>query len=50
VVLAVEGQQTTPQAHLQVGTEVMVDMDQVVLVVEVHIMVPEVPVAVEVMV
>jgi hypothetical protein len=50
VVLAVEGQQTTPQAHLQVGTEVMVDMDRVVLVVGDHIMVLEVPVAVVVMV
>jgi hypothetical protein len=33
-----------------VGTEVMVDMDQVVLVVGDHIMVLEVPVAVAVMV
>jgi hypothetical protein len=33
-----------------VGTEVMVDMDQVVLVVGVHIMVPEVLEVVEVMV
>jgi hypothetical protein len=41
VVLAVVEQQTTLQVHSQEETEVMVDMDREVPVVEVHIMVRE---------